>query len=46
MLRAMRITVTLLALLFAASAHASPPSANDDMDKLLADKRLLARMAQ
>jgi cell wall-associated NlpC family hydrolase len=46
MLRAMRITVTLLALLFAASAHASPPGANDDMDKLLADKGLLARIDQ
>lgn len=46
MLRAMRITATLLALLFAASAHASPPGANDDMDKLLADKGLLARIDQ
>ena len=44
MLRAMRITATLIALLFAASAQASPPGANDDMDKLLADKGLLARI--
>ncbi|NMM12568.1 MAG: C40 family peptidase [Rhodoferax sp.] len=40
----MRITATLLALFFAASAHASPPAANDDMDKLLTDKGLLARI--
>jgi cell wall-associated NlpC family hydrolase len=44
MLLAMRITATLVALLFAASAHASPPGANDDMDKLLTDKGLLARI--
>ena len=46
MLRAMRITATLLAIFFAASAHASPPGSNDDMDKLLADKGLLARIDQ
>lgn len=42
----MRISAALVALLFAASAHASPPGAGDDMDQLLADKGLLARIGQ
>lgn len=48
MLRPMRISIALLALLlwFSASAQATPPGASDDMDKLLADKGLLARIDQ
>ncbi len=45
----MRISVSLLALVslaFAASVHASPPLAGDDLDKLLADKGLLAQIDQ
>ncbi|HEY5579630.1 MAG TPA: C40 family peptidase [Rhodoferax sp.] len=45
----MRISATLallIALLFAASAQASPSGASDDLDKLLLDKGLLARMDQ
>ncbi|MDO9165353.1 MAG: C40 family peptidase [Rhodoferax sp.] len=40
----MRIPAALIAILFAASAHASPPGTVDDMDQLLADKGLLARI--
>src|SRR5665647_1168198 len=46
MLRAMRIIVTFAAFLFAATAHATPAGANDDLDQLLADKGLLARIDQ
>jgi len=45
----MRISATLallIALLFAASAQASPSGATDDMDKFLIDKGLLARIDQ
>ncbi len=42
----MRISAALLALLFAASAQASPPVAGDDLDQLLADKGLLTRIDQ
>lgn len=44
MLAAMRILTVLLVLLLAASAHASPPGTNDDMDQLLKNKGLLARI--
>ena len=40
----MRISAALFSILFAASAHASPPGAGDDMDQFLADKGLLARI--
>ncbi|MDO9196534.1 C40 family peptidase [Rhodoferax sp.] len=40
----MRIPAALIAVLFAVSAQASPPGAVDDMDQLLADKGLLARI--
>lgn len=41
----MRIPALLLvALLFAASAHATPPGTGDDMDRFLTDKGLLARI--
>lgn len=49
MLRPMRISIALFALvvlLFAASAQANPPGTGDDMDQLLADKGLLARIDQ
>lgn len=46
MLRAMRIIATFAAFLFAATAHATPAGANDDLDQLLADKGLLARIDQ
>ena len=47
MLRAMRIlSLFLIALLFIASAQATPLTANDDMDKFLVDKGLLARIGQ
>ena len=45
----MRISATLtllIALLFAASAQASPSGASDDMDKFLIDKGLLAHIDQ
>ena len=45
----MRIPATLallLALLFAASAQANPSGANDEMDKFLVEKGLLARIDQ
>ena len=46
MLRAMRIIATFAAFLFAATAHATPAGANDDLGQLLADKGLLARIDQ
>jgi cell wall-associated NlpC family hydrolase len=42
----MRIFAVLIALLFVASAHATPAGVTDDMDKFLADKGLLARIDQ
>ena len=42
----MRIPVMLVALLLAASAHASPVEVGDDLDKLLADSGLLAQIDQ
>ncbi len=46
MLRPMRIATTLAVLLFAASVHASPNAPADDLEKLLADKGLLAQIDQ
>lgn len=40
----MRIIATVAAFLIAASAHAGPASTGDDLDQLLADKGLLARI--
>lgn len=40
----MRILTVLVALLLAVSAHAAPPATNDDMDQLLKNKGLLARI--
>lgn len=40
----MRIPTVLLALFLAVSAHATPPGTNDDMDQLLKNKGLLARI--
>jgi cell wall-associated NlpC family hydrolase len=42
----MRIPATLVSLLLAASVHASPPTAGDDLDQLLSDKGLMARIDQ
>lgn len=42
----MRIIAVFAAFLFAASAHATPAGAGDDLDQLLADKGLLARIDQ
>ena len=42
----MRIPTALVAFLFAASAQANPAGVGDDMDRLLADKGLLARIDQ
>ena len=42
----MRIPAFLAALAFAAAAHAAPAPVGDDMDQLLADKGLLARIDQ
>jgi cell wall-associated NlpC family hydrolase len=42
----MRIPTALVALLLAASVQASPPPAGDDLDQLLSDKGLLARIDQ
>ncbi len=42
----MRISATLIALLFTASAHANPPGAADDMNQFMADKGLLAQITQ
>ncbi len=41
-----RIPATLVALLFAASVQAGPPIAGDDLDQLLSDKGLIARLDQ
>jgi cell wall-associated NlpC family hydrolase len=46
MLAPKRITAALVALLFAASVQASPPTAGDDLDQLLSEKGLLARIDQ
>ncbi len=46
MLRPIRIPALLVALVLAASAHASPPEAVDDLNQLLADKGLLAQIDQ
>lgn len=46
MLPPMRISAALVALFFVTIAQASPPGADDDMDRLLADKGLLARIDQ
>jgi cell wall-associated NlpC family hydrolase len=46
MLASMRIPAALVALLLAASVQASPPPAGDDLDQLLSDKGLLARIDQ
>jgi cell wall-associated NlpC family hydrolase len=40
----MRITPTLVSLLLAATAHAAPPPPADDLDRLLTDKGLMARI--
>ncbi len=42
----MRIPTALAALLIAASAHATPIDIGDDLDQLLTDKGLLARIDQ
>jgi cell wall-associated NlpC family hydrolase len=46
MLTAKRIPAALVALLFAASVQASPPTVGDDLDQLLSDKGLIARLDQ
>lgn len=46
MQRPIRISATLVALVLAASAHANPPVAGDELDKLLANKGLLAQIDQ
>ena len=46
MLCPMRIPATLAALLLAASVHANPSAPADDLDKLLADKGLMAQIDQ
>ena len=46
MLRPMRISIALIALLFAISAQANPPGTSDEMEQMLADKGLLARIGQ
>ena len=42
----MRIAAVLVALLFAANVQAAPAAAGDDLDQLLNDKGLLARIDQ
>lgn len=42
----MRISATLIALLFAASAHAAPHASPDDMSQFLSEKGLLAKLEQ
>ncbi|MDD2923719.1 C40 family peptidase [Rhodoferax sp.] len=42
----MRVFATIFALLFAASVHANPVGTQDDMDQLLVDKGLLAKIDQ
>ena len=47
MLTTMRIfTALLFSLLFTASAHAAPSAANDEIDRLLVDKGLMAQIDQ
>ena len=46
MLASMRIPATLFSLLLAASVQASPPTVGDDLDQLLSDKGLIARLDQ
>ena len=46
MLRPMRIATTLAALVLATSVHATPAGAGDDLDQLLFDKGLIARLDQ
>jgi cell wall-associated NlpC family hydrolase len=46
MLRRMRLTLTLLSLIFAACAQAGSTSSGDDMDRFLAEKGLLSRIEQ
>ncbi len=46
MLAPKRIPAALVALLFAASVQASPPTVGDDLDQLLSDKGLIARLDQ
>ena len=43
---AMRIFTLFVSLLFAANVHANPAVSGDDLDKLLADKGLLAQIDQ
>jgi cell wall-associated NlpC family hydrolase len=40
----MRIPLIFVSLIFSASAHAAPQAASDDLDRLLADKGLMARI--
>ena len=42
----MRISAVLLAFFFVANVQASPPAAGDDLERLLAEKGLLARIDQ
>ena len=42
----MRISATLIAFLFAASAHAAPHASPDDMRQFLSEKGLLAKLEQ
>ena len=44
MLTKMRIPTLIFSLFLLASAHAAPPAAGDDLDRLLADKGLLSRI--
>lgn len=44
MLPKMRIPLIFASLIFAVSAHAAPPAPADDLDRLLADKGLMARI--
>ena len=44
MLPKMRIPLIFIGLIVAVSAHASPPPQADDLDRLLADKGLMARI--
>jgi len=46
MLLSVRLSFILVILAFAATAHASPPEAGDDLDKLLGDSGLLAQIDQ
>lgn len=46
MLPAMRILITLAAILLATSAQANPASMGDDMDRFLSDRGLLGKLEQ